>query len=220
MSDGETLTTQFMVAATGFLSQRRVPVIPGNGRRTAVIGTGFTGAQVIPELAKEVSALSGYQHTRIGMLPESNSVFLLAVQRLEPRITPTAASWTDDRTSYTAFTRPHSILRPADTERIEPERRRRARRHPTRSSPPWCWPPDSTCGTQTCGRIEDDRTGGSVGISASYRARWRRQPDFAHGNSMTSGHIPVAAWFTRQCWPFAYRETRRWGRPPCSRWNG
>ena len=62
LSDGETLTTQFMVAATGFLSQPRVPVIPGNGRRTAVIGTGLTGAQVIPELAKEVSALSGYQH--------------------------------------------------------------------------------------------------------------------------------------------------------------
>ena len=80
LSDGETLTTQFMVAATGFLSQPRVPVIPGNGRRTAVIGTGFTGAQVIPELAKEVSALSGYQHTRMGMLPKSDSVFLLAVQ--------------------------------------------------------------------------------------------------------------------------------------------
>ena len=80
LSDGETLTTQFMVAATGFPFQRRVPFIPGNGRRTAVIGTGFTGAQVIPELAKEVSALSGYQHTRMGMLPKSDSVFLLAVQ--------------------------------------------------------------------------------------------------------------------------------------------
>jgi len=63
-----------------------------------------------------------------------------------------------------------------------------------------------------------DRPGGSVGISAVTAPAGGGAGILRH--SMTSGHIPVAAWFTRQCWPFAYRDTRRWGRPPCSRWNG
>lgn len=102
VTGGETLSAQFLIAATGFLCQPRTPDIPGidtfagriihtaawddsyslDGRRAAVIGTGSTGIQVIPELAKEVSELSVYQRTPILVLPKSDIVFPPVVQRL------------------------------------------------------------------------------------------------------------------------------------------
>ena len=42
------------------------PVVLFDGRRAAVIGTGSTGIQVIPELAKQASELTVYQRTRSG----------------------------------------------------------------------------------------------------------------------------------------------------------
>ena len=106
LAGGETLNTQFLIAATGFLSQPRTPDIPGidtfrgriihtaawddsyslTGRRAAIIGTGSTGIQVIPELAKEVSELTVYQRTPILVLPKSDVVFPAAVQRLFARM--------------------------------------------------------------------------------------------------------------------------------------
>jgi cation diffusion facilitator CzcD-associated flavoprotein CzcO len=106
LAGGETLNTQFLIAATGFLSQPRTPDIPGidtfrgriihtaawddsyslTGRRAAIIGTGSTGIQVIPELAKEVSELTVYQRTPILVLPKSDVVFPAAVQRLFARV--------------------------------------------------------------------------------------------------------------------------------------
>jgi cation diffusion facilitator CzcD-associated flavoprotein CzcO len=106
LAGGETLSTQFLIAATGFLSQPRTPDIPGidtfrgriihtaawddsyslTGRRAAIIGTGSTGIQVIPELAKEVSELTVYQRTPILVLPKSDVVFPAAVQRLFARV--------------------------------------------------------------------------------------------------------------------------------------
>lgn len=102
LSDGDTLTTRFLVLATGFLSQPRTPEIPGidtfggrivhtaewddsysmNGRRAAIIGTGSTGVQVIPELAKQVSELTVYQRTPIWVMPKIDFGFSPAVQRL------------------------------------------------------------------------------------------------------------------------------------------
>jgi cation diffusion facilitator CzcD-associated flavoprotein CzcO len=98
----ETLSAQFLIVATGFLCQPSIPDIPGidtfagriihtaewddsyslNGRRAGVIGTGSTGIQVIPELAKEVSELTVYQRTPIIVLPKTDVVFPPAVQRL------------------------------------------------------------------------------------------------------------------------------------------
>jgi cation diffusion facilitator CzcD-associated flavoprotein CzcO len=98
----ETLSAQFLIVATGFLCQPSIPDIPGidtfagriihtaewddsyslNGRRAGVIGTGSTGIQVIPELAKEVSELTVYQRTPIIVLPKTDVVFPSAVQRL------------------------------------------------------------------------------------------------------------------------------------------
>lgn len=106
LADGERLTAQFLIAATGFLSQPRVPDIPGidtfagrtihaaawdddyrlTGRRAAIIGTGSTGVQLIPELAKEVGELTVYQRTPIWVLPKIDIGFSPMLQRLFARV--------------------------------------------------------------------------------------------------------------------------------------
>ncbi len=106
IAGGETLSTQFLIAATGFLCQPKIPDIAGietfrgriihtaawddsyslTGRRAAVIGTGSTGVQVIPELAKEVAELTVYQRTPIWVMPKIDVVFPSAVQRLFARL--------------------------------------------------------------------------------------------------------------------------------------
>ena len=106
LADGETLSARFLIAATGFLSQPRTPDIPGidtfngriihtaawddsysfKGRRAAIIGTGSTAVQVIPELAKEVSELTVYQRTPIWVMPKIDFGFSPAVQRLFARV--------------------------------------------------------------------------------------------------------------------------------------
>ena len=101
LAGGETLTTRYLIAATGYLSQPQMPDIPGldtfdgrvmhaakwddsysmNGRRVAVVGTGSTGVQLIPELAKVVADLTVYQRTAIWVLPKMDFGFAPAVQR-------------------------------------------------------------------------------------------------------------------------------------------
>ncbi|MCV7315902.1 NAD(P)/FAD-dependent oxidoreductase [Mycolicibacillus parakoreensis] len=103
---GDRLSAQFLVAATGFLSQPRVPDIPGidtfagrtihaaswdddyrlQGRRAAIIGTGSTGVQLIPELAKQVGELTVYQRTPIWVLPKLDIGFAPVLQRLFARV--------------------------------------------------------------------------------------------------------------------------------------
>jgi len=90
LADGETLTTRFLISATGFLSQPRSPDIPGitsfdgkimhttaweydydfQGRRVGFIGTGATAVQLIPEVAKQAAELSVYQRTAIHVAPK------------------------------------------------------------------------------------------------------------------------------------------------------
>lgn len=102
VGNGETLSAQFLIAATGFLCQPLTPDIPGidtfagriihtalwdddysmAGRRAAIIGTGSTGVQVIPELAKEVAELTVYQRTPILVMPKTDVAFPAPVQRL------------------------------------------------------------------------------------------------------------------------------------------
>jgi cation diffusion facilitator CzcD-associated flavoprotein CzcO len=106
VAGGETLSAQFLIAATGFLCQPRTPDIPGiqtfqgrivhaaewdesysfEGRRTAIIGTGSTGVQLIPELAKKASELTVYQRTPIWVMPKIDFGFSPAVQRLFARV--------------------------------------------------------------------------------------------------------------------------------------
>ncbi|MFI6097762.1 flavin-containing monooxygenase [Lentzea sp. NPDC051213] len=87
--DGETVTARYLVTATGFLSQPRTPDIAGigtfqgkvihtaawdsvnlTGKRVAIIGTGATAVQLIPELAKTAAALTVYQRTPIWVSPK------------------------------------------------------------------------------------------------------------------------------------------------------
>ena len=90
LADGETLPARFLITATGFLSQPKKPDIPGiddfagtvvhsadwddnlrlTGKRAAIIGTGATAVQLIPELARDVAELTVYQRTPIWVVPK------------------------------------------------------------------------------------------------------------------------------------------------------
>ena len=90
LADGESLTTRFLITATGFLSQPKTPEIPGigsfagkviytqkwdhgcdlGGRRIGIIGTGATAVQLIPELAARAGELTVYQRTPAHVLPK------------------------------------------------------------------------------------------------------------------------------------------------------
>ncbi|HEU0191763.1 MAG TPA: NAD(P)/FAD-dependent oxidoreductase [Mycobacterium sp.] len=105
VAGGETLSAQFLIVATGFLCQPRRPDIAGidsfggriihtaawdddyspAGNKVAVIGTGSTGIQVIPELAKEAAELTVYQRTPIWVFPKTDPPFPPAVQRMFAR---------------------------------------------------------------------------------------------------------------------------------------
>ncbi|GAA1522279.1 flavin-containing monooxygenase [Nocardioides humi] len=87
---GEVVRGRFLLTATGFLSQPRLPDIAGiedfagtvvhttrwdddlelEGRRVGIIGTGATAVQLIPELAKVAGHLTVYQRTPIYVSPK------------------------------------------------------------------------------------------------------------------------------------------------------
>ncbi|MGD0699315.1 MAG: alpha/beta hydrolase fold domain-containing protein [Trebonia sp.] len=81
---GEAISCRFLLMATGCLSQPKVPDIPGvsefagevyftsrwphepvdfSGKRVAVIGTGSSGIQSIPEIARQAASLTVFQRT-------------------------------------------------------------------------------------------------------------------------------------------------------------
>jgi cation diffusion facilitator CzcD-associated flavoprotein CzcO len=106
LADGATLTSRFLITATGFLSQPHTPDIPGiagfkgrlihttawddgydfTGRRVAVIGTGATAVQLIPELAKKVAELTVYQRTAIHVVPKLDFSIPSWLRRLFGRV--------------------------------------------------------------------------------------------------------------------------------------
>jgi cation diffusion facilitator CzcD-associated flavoprotein CzcO len=105
LADGETLTARFLITATGYLSQPRIPDIPGvsgfggtmihtakwdarhhlDGRRVGIIGTGVTAVQLIPVLAEKASKLTVYQRTPIWVVPKVDFPIPPAVQQLFAR---------------------------------------------------------------------------------------------------------------------------------------
>ena len=117
---GETLTTRFLICATGFLSQPAKPDIPGldsfaghivytsrwdddydfAGKRAAMIGTGSTAVQVIPELAKEVGDLTVYQRTPMWVMPKLDLPIPAPVRGLFAKVPATqrAVRWVTDVT--------------------------------------------------------------------------------------------------------------------------
>ena len=93
-SDGETVTAQFVVLATGCLSNARMPDIKGlgdfrgkvyhtghwphepvdfTGQRVAVIGTGSSGIQSVPVIAEQASQLTVFQRTANFSIPARNA---------------------------------------------------------------------------------------------------------------------------------------------------
>ncbi|WP_436496207.1 flavin-containing monooxygenase [Actinokineospora sp. HUAS TT18] len=85
LQGSDPVTARYLLTATGFLSQPKMPDIPGietfagkvvhstawddtydlTGRKAAVIGTGATAVQLIPQVAKKVAELTVYQRTPI-----------------------------------------------------------------------------------------------------------------------------------------------------------
>ncbi len=105
-ADGDTITTRFVVGATGVLTKPKPPNIPGlddytgtvmhtarwdhdvdlRGKRVAIIGTGASAVQVIPSIAPEVEHLTVFQRTPIWCLPKPDAAMAkpvkLALRRL------------------------------------------------------------------------------------------------------------------------------------------
>lgn len=99
--DGE-LTARFVVSAAGPWNEPRVPEIPGlaefpgevfhsarwnhdydlRGKRVAVVGTGASAVQFVPEIQKEVVALHLFQRTAQWVLPKLDH----PVPRIEKRV--------------------------------------------------------------------------------------------------------------------------------------
>src|SRR6201993_4315798 len=106
LADGESLTTRFLISATGFLSEPNRPQIPGiesfagkvihtqawdhgydlGGRRVGIIGTGATAVQLIPELAARAGELTVYQRTPTHVLPKINLKFPVWLQQIFARV--------------------------------------------------------------------------------------------------------------------------------------
>jgi len=99
--DHAPVTAKYLLTATGFLSQPKRPEIRGIGafagkvihttdwddsydlvgKRAAVIGTGATAVQLIPEVAKIAAELTVYQRTPIWVSPKLDFPVPEAVQR-------------------------------------------------------------------------------------------------------------------------------------------
>jgi cation diffusion facilitator CzcD-associated flavoprotein CzcO len=118
LADGETVIARYLLTATGFLSQPKVPEIPGietfagkiihttewddeysvDDQKVAIIGTGATAVQLIPELAKRVADLTVYQRTPIWVVPKIDVRFGERAKRLFARVPATqrAVRWLTD----------------------------------------------------------------------------------------------------------------------------
>ncbi|MCO1580307.1 NAD(P)/FAD-dependent oxidoreductase [Crossiella sp. SN42] len=102
IAGGESVTARYLLTATGFLSQPKVPDIEGidsfggkvihttawddsydlTGKRAAIIGTGATAVQLIPEVAKLAAELTVYQRTPIWVSAKPDYRIPAAVRRL------------------------------------------------------------------------------------------------------------------------------------------
>ena len=89
LDDGTVVTSRYLIAATGLLSQPKFPAIPGletfagtvmhtarwdhnhdlTMKRVAVIGTGASAVQIVPEIAPVVRQLRVFQRTPIWISP-------------------------------------------------------------------------------------------------------------------------------------------------------
>ncbi|QIS09335.1 flavin-containing monooxygenase [Nocardia arthritidis] len=101
-TDRGELTARFVISATGVLTRPKLPDIPGvsefggttmhtsrwdhaedlRDKRVAIIGTGASAVQIIPEIAPKVQRLTVFQRTPIWCLPRPDGPLPPAVRRL------------------------------------------------------------------------------------------------------------------------------------------
>lgn len=102
LADGTTLTARFVVGATGVFTHPKPPDIPGiadfegtlmhtarwdhsrdlRNKRVGVIGTGASGVQAIPPIARTASHLTVFQRTPIWCLPKLDRALTRPLQTL------------------------------------------------------------------------------------------------------------------------------------------
>ncbi|MFR9750258.1 flavin-containing monooxygenase [Nocardia sp. 004] len=106
IAGGETVTGRYLLTATGFLSQPYTPPFPGidtfageiihtaawkddadlTGRAAAIIGTGATAVQLIPEVAEKARSLTVFQRTPIWVAPKIDTEIPVPVRRMFERV--------------------------------------------------------------------------------------------------------------------------------------
>lgn len=106
------ITARILVLATGFLSQPKTPDIPGiesfagktihtaawdhdydlNGKRAAVVGTGATAVQLLPQIAPKLEQLDVYQRTPIWVTPKLDGPIPPAIRKLFAKLPLTQRS--------------------------------------------------------------------------------------------------------------------------------
>lgn len=106
LAGGQTLTARYLITATGFLSQPYTPPFPGMdefagtvihttnwdddfdpaGRRAAIIGTGATAVQLVPEIAAKAAELTVFQRTPIWVVPKLDAPIPAPVRELFARV--------------------------------------------------------------------------------------------------------------------------------------
>lgn len=117
---GETIVARLVVSATGLLREPNIPEFPGqslfrgkrfhsarwrhdlslDGKRIAVIGTGASTVQFLPETAPKASQLKLFQRTPPWILPKDNLRFGRLTQRLFA-----AAPWVQRLLRYVTYVR-------------------------------------------------------------------------------------------------------------------
>ncbi|QIS20872.1 flavin-containing monooxygenase [Nocardia terpenica] len=105
VDNGDTLTARYLLTATGFLSQPYTPPFPGienfagkivhttawdddydlTGRKAAIIGTGATAVQLVPEVGRKAAELTVFQRTPIWVVPKVDMPIPRPVQELFAR---------------------------------------------------------------------------------------------------------------------------------------
>jgi cation diffusion facilitator CzcD-associated flavoprotein CzcO len=108
LRDGRALAARILVAACGQLRVPHVPSFDGldaftgrwwhsarwdhgfdpRGRRVAVVGSGATAIQIVPELARAAARLHVFQRTPAWVIPRHDRAYTAAERRLLARIAP------------------------------------------------------------------------------------------------------------------------------------
>ena len=126
LADGEMLQAKVVIGATGVLSEPKLPAVDGidqfqgelihsgawrsdvplRGKRVAVVGTGCSAAQIVPEVAKEASSLLVFQRSAPWVFPRNDQpieglrAFAWRRLPLVRRSLRYLRFWANDLTSY------------------------------------------------------------------------------------------------------------------------